>query len=473
MTTKNIVIDTDSYKGTMAPQYLPGTQYVYSYIMARKGGVFDETMFFGLQPILKTLTKRVTKKMVDEAEIIWKANGLKLQREPFTDEAGQLVNGWNYIVNELKGKLPLEIRAVAEGLVIPTANVLATCVNTDPTLRWLTTWVETSMLRVWYPITVGTLSWELKEEIKDWLIKSGDIGGLLFKLHDFGSRGVSSHESAEIGSAAHLMNFYGTDTLVALPYLIEHYNADPEKDILGVSIPASEHSTMTSWGREREADAYKNMIDKFGAKGAIFSVVSDSYNIFKATDEIWGQKLKTSVIDSGATLVIRPDSGDPIEVLREMLRTLEKNFGVIKNNKGFKVLNSVRIIWGDGIDRLAISSILSYVVGFLGYSADNFAFGMGGGLLQKVNRDDLKFAMKCSAIGVQENNELVWKDVYKDPITDHGKKSIFGRVSLYKGADGKYFSGVAEGKDELVTVFKNGKITKRYTMNEVRANTGK
>ena len=175
------------------------------------------------------------------------------------------------------------------------------------------------------------------------------------------------------------------------------------------------------------------------------------------------------MISSGGTLVIRPDSGDPVEVLPKMFRILGERFGYTTNAKGYKVLNNVRVIWGDGINNVSLSSILRCTVDLHGWSADNIAFGMGGGLLQQCDRDTLKFAMKCSAIRV--NGE--WRDVFKDPVTDSGKTSLKGRVSLYKSAAGEYYTArEQEGvKDELENYFENGDVVFTQTFEEVKANS--
>lgn len=463
----SILLDTDSYKVSMWKQYPEGTEYVYSYIESR-GGKYDRTEFLGIQAFAKRLAKvRVTKEDVEVADKIWTAHG-----EPFNKD------GWMYIVNELGGKLPLRIRAVKEGMIIPTKNVLCTIENTDPKCFWLTTWVETPALRaIWYPTTVGTTSYHIKQEILTYLEKSGDPTTIGFKLHDFGARGVSSIESAGIGGAAHLVNFMGTDTMSAVLHVMDIYGGD----VSGFSIPAAEHSTITSWGRKNEVDAYRNMVKQFGKPGAILAVVSDSYDIYKAC-EMWGTELKDDVINSGATVVIRPDSGDPVVVVPKMLRILGEAFGYTTNNKGYKVLNNVRIIWGDGINSVSLSSILRCVVDVAGWSADNIAFGMGGGLLQQCDRDTLKFAMKCSAVGVREwfddgnagpYTKLVWRDVFKDPATDPGKASKKGRVTLFKNESGDgYYTGVEDWRaDCMETYYENGEIIFTQSFGDVRANS--
>jgi nicotinamide phosphoribosyltransferase len=451
MHNHNIVLNSDSYKYSQFSQYPPNTTVVYSYIESR-GGVYDATVFFGLQAFIKEYLTGpvVTMDMIDEAEALITAHG-----EPFNRE------GWEYIVREHSGNLPVIIKAVPEGTVVGTRNVLATIENTDPACYWLTSFLETALLRaIWYPTTVATNSYENKKLILEYLEKTGDPTSIDFKLHDFGARGVSSLESAGIGGAAHLVNFMGTDTVEALLFARRYYGAD----VAGYSVPAMEHSTVTSWGRENEVASYRNMVKQNGKPGGIVSAVSDSYDIFKAC-ELWGTELKQDILDSGATLVVRPDSGDPAVVVKQCLQILEKYFGYTRNAKGFKVLNNVRVLQGDGINHASIRSIL-YTITLAGYSADNVVFGQGGALLQIVNRDDQKFAMKCSAALVDGK----WVDVYKDPIHDKGKQSKKGRVTLFKTEDG-FVSGIENGEPEaLETVFVNGVLIRDMTFDEIRAN---
>jgi nicotinamide phosphoribosyltransferase len=468
---KNLILNTDSYKVSMFKQYPAGTTGVYSYIESR-GGRYDRTVFFGLQAFIKEyLLEPITQSDIDIAEEILTAHG-----EPFNRA------GWQYILDKHRGYLPVVIRAVPEGTVVPVKNVLATIENTDPEAFWLTTWLETALLRaVWYGTTVATQSYTIKQVILDYLERTGDPTTIDFKLHDFGARGVSSLESAGIGSAAHLVNFMGTDTITGVLFAREFYNAG----IAGFSIPAAEHSTITSWGRDYEVKAYENMLTQFAKPGAILAVVSDSYDIYNAASKLWGEDLRQRVVDSGATIVIRPDSGDPVEVNRRLVEILGEKFGYTVNSKGFKVLNNVRLIQGDGINELTVRSILGAFMA-MGWSADNIAFGMGGALLQIVDRDTQKFAMKCSAMSRDvwvEDGDLgsgfktEWIDVVKDPVTDPGKKSKAGRVTLWTNGTGEYVSSVDEPKQwadkgwtkALVPVFWDGKLEKEYSFDEVRA----
>ncbi|MGH8555868.1 MAG: nicotinate phosphoribosyltransferase [Methylococcales bacterium] len=452
--THNILLNADSYKASHYLQYPPGTRYVSSYIESR-GGAFEQTVFFGLQMFLKEyFTKPVTRADVDEAEALITPHGLPFNRQ-----------GWDRIVDSHEGHLPVEIEAVPEGTVLATRNALVQVRNTDPQLPWLTSYLETALLRaVWYPTTVATLSWECKKLLKRYLDETADNAkGLFFKLHDFGARGVSSEETAAIGGLAHMVNFRGSDTLSAIVAARRYYG----EKLAAFSIPAAEHSTITVWGRDRELDAYANMIDRFASKNKTFAVVSDSYNLWNAIDDLWGNRLRERVENCGGRLVVRPDSGNPVEIVNETLSHLMDRFGYRVNSKGYRILpDYIRVIQGDGVSLTAIGEILEAMKNN-GFSADNIAFGMGGELLQKVNRDTLKFAMKTSAAEVDGQ----WRDVFKDPVTDSGKRSKKGRLALVQGDAGYETVRADELKgreNQLQTVFRDGVLLVDDTLSEIR-----
>jgi nicotinamide phosphoribosyltransferase len=450
----NLILNTDSYKASHFLQYPPGTEEISSYVESR-GGRFSHTLFFGLQAFIKQyLLTPITYDDVGEAEELLTSHGL-----PFNQA------GWLRIVNEHGGHLPIEIVAVEEGEVVPTHNAVVQVRNTDRELPWLTSYIETALLRaIWYPTTVATLSFETKRVIRRYLDMTCDDpdGQIAFKLHDFGARGASSLESAMLGGMAHLVNFQGTDTVAAVLGARRYYGAA----MAGFSIPAAEHSTITSWGREREADAYGNMIAQFGRPGKLVAVVSDSYDIFRACGELWGNTLKDQVLRSGATVVVRPDSGNPVEVVVEVARLLADAFGATVNGCGYSVLNPcVRIIQGDGMDIAQIEAVLA-AMAEAKLSAENVAFGMGGGLLQKVDRDTMKWAMKASAIKING----FWQDVYKDPVTDPGKVSKKGRQALVRDANGWRTVPVIEARDNRLTpAYRDGKLLRQTTFEAVRA----
>lgn len=459
------IFATDSYKASHWTQYPPGADGMFSYIEARSDRTFNKTVFFGLQAIInKYLTHPISSADVFAAMSIYERHGV-----PFNFE------GWMKVVSRHGGYIPVRIFAVPEGSVVPTGNVLMTVESTDPELFWIASYIETLLLRVWYPTTVATKSYFAKQVLRAALEKSADdLSGLRFKLHDFGARGATCGEAAGIGGAAHLLNFAGTDTVEGLIYAMDNYSASV---VPGFSIPAGEHSTYTSWGRENEAEAYRNMLKRYGGELKVFAAVSDSYDIYNAMENLWGGELRDEVIKSGSTVVIRPDSGDPLEVIPRLMDIAAAKFGCTENSKGYMVLKHIRFIWGDGInDEKEIAEILNVVMRH-GYSADNIAFGMGGGLLQKVNRDTLGFAMKCSAISV--NGE--WRDVYKDPVTQPGKASKRGRLTLLNTPDRGYMTVTEEQRlalgypskhSALRLVYENGKMLRYYSFDQVRANTG-
>jgi nicotinamide phosphoribosyltransferase len=299
----------------------------------------------------------------------------------------------------------------------------------------------------------------MKQTIAAFLRETGSPDQLPFKLHDFGFRGVSSVETAALGGAAHLVNFLGTDNFAGIVHARQYYGAD----MPGFSIPAAEHSTITAWGRDHETDAYRNMLQQFPT--GLVAVVSDSYDVFNACREIWGNVLKAEILARDGTLVIRPDSGDPPTVVVQVLNILGERFGCSTNEKGYRVLDPhVRIIQGDGIDREMLPRILE-AVRAAHWSADNIAFGSGGGLLQKLNRDTCRYAFKCSSATING----IQRDVYKQPATDSAKQSKRGRLKLVH-RDGQLLTvpeSEHSGPDLLHDVFLNGELLNRQTWADI------
>lgn len=470
---RNPILATDSYKFSHFMQYPQGTSFVTSYIEAR--GSFDpeikEVVAFGLQAFIREyLSERVTKRDVEQARQFCEAHGT-----PFNYE------GWMRVVEIHGGYLPISIEAVAEGSAIPLRNVMVQVTNTDDQLPWATSYVETLLLSYfWYGSTVATMSREIKRIIKHYLDLTSDNpdAELPFKLHDFGYRGVAAG-AAGLGGAAHLVNFMGTDTVAGIEYAMNYYDAD----VCGFSISASEHSTMTSWGEENEYAAYANMVAAYAKPGAIFACVIDSYDTMRAL-KMWSTKYngEPSLFDkvkaAGATVVMRPDSGDPVQMPVDVVQRLMQLEGYELNSKGFAVLPShIRVIQGDGIDREDVKNILE-MLHSANISASNIAFGMGGGLLQKVNRDTFKFAMKACSITI--DGEV--HDVVKNPVTDTGKKSKAGVQRLLHNLNtGEYKTVRADEPDTrtagwynaLQPVYRSagGVVTQKpITFNEVRAN---
>lgn len=387
MKNHNLLLLADAYKYSHHKLYMPGTTYVYSYLESR-GGEFDETIFFGLQYFLKEYLqgKAFTKEDVDEAE--------QFMNEVFgrNDVFDRKI--YDYILEKHDGYLPVRIRAVAEGTAVPNLNVLMTIENTDPNCYWLTNFIETLLMQVWYPTTVATLSHEIKKVVLNYFKQTASTENeksVQFVLNDFGFRGVSSVESAGLGGAAHLVNFSGSDTIAGSMLAKKYYYA---AKAVGFSIPATEHSIVTLLGEEGELEVFKQVLNTFPT-GTI-ACVSDSYNIFRACEEYWGEELKEQILKRDGTLVIRPDSGDPVKTLLKVFEILMDKFGYTVNDKGYKVLPpQVRVIQGDGISYSSIKEIYE-ALKQNGISVENLALGMGGALLQKVDRDTQKFALKCS-----------------------------------------------------------------------------
>jgi nicotinamide phosphoribosyltransferase len=466
----NPILNTDSYKLTHWWQYPPDTRHIYSYVESR-GGMFDETMLAMLQYIVKS----------NFAGQVFTPDDIEEARRIAYAHFGGHPKSFNYqgfksLYAKHGGRLPLRIRAVKEGTVVKSLNALITIENTDPEFYWLTNWAETVLLQVWYPITVATLSRAIKQVIGRALVRTGDPSLLPFKLHDFGFRGVSSKESSAIGGAAHLLNFFGTDTLAAIQLLNQFYSADlTAKDPLncaGYSIPASEHSTITAWGEANENQAYANILEN--CPEGVVACVSDSYDIYNAVRNLWGGALRDKILQRKGTLVIRPDSGDAVAVLEELFKIVAEVFGYEVNKKGWKTtVPNVRFIQGDGVNFYTIQNITAQLTR-KGWSQDIWSYGMGGALLQQVNRDTLKFALKCSAI----DRSGKWHNVYKNPKTDPSKASKGGRFNLIH--NGKDFATVevlndspnpdssALGTNALETILEDGKVLRDMTLQEVR-----
>ncbi len=450
----NILLLSDSYKISHYRQYPPDTRTVYSYFESR-GGRFSDVVYFGLQYLLKRYLAGavVTKEGIDEAEALFAVH--------FGDTSLFNRSGWEHILHRHDGRLPVRIRSVPEGTPVPVHNVMMTIENTDPACFWLTNYLETLLVQTWYGSTVATLSREIKKMLLQFLHETGTPELVNFKLHDFGFRGVSSVETAGIGGAAHLVNFMGSDTLAALTCIRDYYNTSA---MHGFSIPAAEHSTITSWGRDSEVLAYANMLMQYPE--GVVACVSDSYDIYNACEHLWGETLRSKVLAREGTLVVRPDSGNPAEVVLNVMEILGQKFGCEANRYGYKVLNpKVRVIQGDGVEYDSIHAILQTLKNH-GWSADNIAFGMGGALLQKLNRDTQKFALKCSWADVGGEG----RDVYKQPATDAGKSSKRGRLKLVRNADGGYSTvpESAAGDDVLSTVFESGMVVRQYSFEDVK-----
>lgn len=453
---RSLAVKTDSYKVSHWLQWLKKAKRSFYYYAPR---VEDrELMAIGYRYIIKEHLMDVpTVADIEFADKFWTAHG-----EPFNKK------GWLEI-NKL-GYLPIEIKAVPEGMSIPSNKIMLTIKSTIDDFEWLPGWVETLMLQMWYGSTVASKSKRMRIAAYRALVRSGDVAGLAFKIHNFGYRACTCQEQAEVGDMCHLATgAMGTDTAVGVLLAQDVYGSD---EMFAFSIPASEHSTIGSWLRDDETKAFKNMIRQFG-DGAMFACVSDTYNIEEAIKTKWCGTLKADVVAMNATLIVRPDSGDPCEEVVKVATWLEEGYGATMNDKGYKVLNHVAIIHGDSVnDEYDVERIFNALMD-AGYSADNLALGAGGGLQQKdINRDTDKWAAKCSGVLYEEEDgSRVWYDVYKDPIDAPWKASKKGRLTLTKNFEEVRVEDIADPKDELlVVVFRNSVEYNELTFPEVRAN---
>lgn len=455
------ILASDSYKQGHWSFSPPNFENSYGYIEARKGGDFKEVQFFGLQYALRYfMTQQITLDMIDEAQPFVEAHGLPFNRRM-----------WDRIVTVHNGYLPLIIKALPEGIVVPHGTVLVTVESTDPHCVDLAAFVETLLLRaVWFPTTIATRSMRWWRLIQRSLVQSGDETTTDFKMVDFGARGVSSTETAGLAGMAHLVNFQVTDNLMGIRFAKEAYDAT----MPGVSIPATEHSVTTAWGKDNELAFFRNILKVHGHKAnplggrCLISAVIDTYHQDEAI-KMWGTTLMDDLVASNMTLVVRPDSGDPIINVVHVLDLLGTYFGFTVNDKGYRVLpDYVRVIQGDGINEESLRRILQRVT-YNGWSIDNLTFGSGGGLLvHEVERDTHRFAMKTSEVTLAGKVQGVQKLVATDP----SKASKIGRFAVVIRA-GQVVTvaedALLDGEENLLrTVYLDGKLLNETSFDAVR-----
>lgn len=445
----NIIKNTDSYKMSHFKGYPAGLTEMYSYLESR-GGRYEDIVFVGLEPILETLAQGVSQDDLNEAVQFAEKHGVPLNKD-----------GWQLIIDEYQGRLPVEITALPEGSIASPSIPLLTVRNTDPRMAWLTSYLETMLLRVWYPTTVASRIHKMKENIRPYYEETTDAGEVSpFAILDFSSRGVSSLEQSEIGGMAYLMLFQGSDNVPAVDFTNRMYDSE----MSGFSVPATEHSIMCSFGEENELASFEYLLENMVEQGGTLSVVSDTWNIFEAVDK-W-VSLRDKIIEKDVTLVIRPDSGEIEDVLPKVIEKAMMGFGYTMNKKGYRVLNNVVILWGDGINENTGHLPFEIAKG-MGVSADSIMTGSGGGLMQAdIDRDTCKFAVKGSNVIVDDYP----MPISKAPITDMGKRSKSGKFFVFKGRDGefKWVNQDSNRTSQLVERFHNGRIYNSQNLEEIR-----
>jgi nicotinamide phosphoribosyltransferase len=479
--TENFCTASDSYKIGHHDGYAKNCTNSYAYGEARSGSLYAHTLVTGLRMVLAKFTGTVfTQADIDEAY-----DDLALH---FMDNEFFNKEGFEHLLNEYKGILPLTIRSVKEGTAVPINNVLFDIQLTrpDPKIKWLVNFVETEITHSWLPMTVASKAFFIKNMLIDfyndtaseenyWLID--------YALHDFGYRGATCAQAAMRASTAHQFLFKGTDTLIGLRAIKHYYNGTFG---FSTSVYATEHSQMTQWGIEGEIDVIVNALDKH--QYGITSFVSDSYDYYNNVREYVGITLKERILQryaDGITTnkptkyVVRPDSCTPDHKTPESLViwTLDQlgvDFGFTVNKKGHKELNpAVGVIWGDGIDVEGMRLILQAMKD-AGWAATNCLFGMGGGLQQKHDRDTQRFAFKCAA----QLRDGVWVDIKKNPL-DKSKVSKAGRLALTKDDNGVFITvredELGDRENFLVPIFIDGRFTDEITFcdaEEVRERVG-
>lgn len=477
------VLLKDGYKVGHKFQYPADTTEVYSNLTARKSRTgFDAVVFFGLQYF-------VYEYLINQ----FNRNFFSLPKHIVIETYQRRIN--NYLgkdsitvdhIAELHdlGYLPLQIKALPEGTIVPSNVPMLTIVNTRPEFFWLTNMLETLMSNVlWKASTSATTAFQYRQTFEKYAAQTGGPKGfVLFQGHDFSFRGMSGVEDAMVTGAAHLLSFRGTDTIPAIDFLEYYYEADSDKELVGVSVPATEHSVMSMGLLENEDATFNRLLTKIYPKG-IVSVVSDTWDFWRVIDVIL-PKLRDVITSREGKLVIRPDSGDPVKIIcgdysslnsseqKGAIQRLWEIFGGTINAQGYKELDShIGLIYGDSITLERQQAILSGLKA-KGFASTNVVLGIGSYTYQYVTRDTYGFAMKATS-GVTTSRGRT--AIFKSPKTDDGtKNSHKGLLCVERNVSGNLVctQNVSESEEAeglLETVFLDGNLVKKQTLAEIRA----
>lgn len=477
----------DGYKIDHRRQYPEGTQYVYSNFTPRTSRVpgQSEVVFFGLQYFLGAYLQELANET-----FFGKQRGAVLKRyQRFLDSyLGPNSVGVQHIsdLHDL-GYIPLRFKALPEGTRVPLKVPMFTVENTRPEFFWVTNYIETLLSNViWKACTSATTAVRMRSILDAYARQTGgDPAFIPWQGHDFSFRGMSGPEDAALSGAGHLLSFTGTDTVPAIQLLEQYYHGS---GLIGGSVAATEHSVMCAGGQAGELETFSRLLDVYPT--GIVSVVSDTWDLWKVLTEIL-PALKDRILARDGKLVIRPDSGDPADILcgtngsdhvtrevrpsdRGVVQLLWDVFGGTVNEQGYKVLDShIGAIYGDSINDQRMTDILRRLEQ-KGFASSNVVFGMGSYNYQYVTRDTYGFAMKATAATVNG----VEHELFKDPVTDDGgKRSARGRLAVARRVDTgelHLIDGLTKATstgigDELQTVWQNGKFVKRVTLDEIRA----
>ena len=484
MTAYHPFLLADFYKISHRAMYPERTEFVYSTWTARGSRVegVDEVVAFGFQAFVQRwlieyfnehFFARPQGEVLDEYRRVISATlGVE---NPDTTHLADL---------HALGYLPLEIRAVAEGTRVPTRVPMLTIENTDPRFFWLTNALETLMsAELWQPTTSATIAARYREILDGYAEKTtGSTEGVQFQGHDFSMRGMEGMDAAAASGAGHLLSFVGTDTIPAILFHERYYGANVETELVGTSIPATEHSVMCAYGQD-EIGAFRRLITEVHPGGFI-SIVSDTWDLWQVIGEVL-PTLRDEVLERDGRVVIRPDSGDPVLIMTGdpqaeglarvgVVEALWDIFGGTVNELGYKVLDShIGAIYGDSIT-MARAEEISRRLMDKGFASTNAVYGIGSYTYQYQTRDTFEMALKATWVQI----DGVEQAIFKDPATDvrKVKRSAKGRVAVLAGETGLYlvdeldradWTALAE-RDQLTPLFRDGELLRRTTLAEIR-----
>lgn len=471
---------TDGYKLDHRRQYPEGTTLVYSNWTPRKSRIpsIEKVVFFGLQYFIK-------KYILDDFE----NNFFKRDKAEVIEKYARRVNnylGENWVGTEHiaalhdLGYIPIKIKALPEGSRVPIQVPMYVLFNTNPEFFWLTNYFETLIsTTVWMPCTSASIAQKYREILDKYAAATSSQPEFVdFQGHDFSMRGMAGLEAASMSGAAHLLAFKGTDTIPAIDFLEKYYGANSDEELVGASVAATEHSVMSMGTNSGELETFRRLIVETYPKG-ILSIVSDTWDLWKVLSEYLPQ-LKDEILAREGKIVIRPDSGDPVDIIcgnpkgkneteiRGVIECLWEIFGGTTNEKGYKELDShIGAIYGDSIT-LERAEQICIRLEKKGFASTNVVLGIGSFTYQYNTRDTFGFAMKATYGEIGDESRVI----YKDPITDSGeKKSAKGLLRVEKSGDSfilKQNVSWEEEGGEMRTVFENGKLLIDDKLSEIR-----
>jgi len=436
----------DFYKLSHRAQYPPNTEKVYSTWTPRGSRIsrINKVVTFGHQRFVRKFLVEFFNKHFFERPL----GDILAEYDRIVTNCLTISNPDHSHIEALHklGYLPLKIMAIPEGMKAPIRVPTLTVENTVAEFFWLTNYIETLFsTEVWISYTSATIAEEYRSILDKYAHKTSDIPEFVdFQGHDFSMRGHTSLESGTNSGMGHLLSFSGTDTIPAITAMEKYYDTDVERELVGTSISATEHSVMCSYGADKEFDTYHRLITEVYPTGFV-SIVSDTWDLWKVLDEIV-LPLKEEIMNRDGKVVIRPDSGDPVKILcgdpnaederakKGVVQILWDIFGGEINSKGYKQLDShIGAIYGDAITMDRAEAICEQLENN-GFASTNVVFGIGSYTYQYNTRDTFGFAIKSSYVCVDGEERLI----YKDPVTDDGtKKSLKGMVAVFL-VDGRW-----------------------------------